>query len=98
MPGLSSYRFQGLSPRPEDAADPRSPMLANNQLGDRDNANLDDMLRRLDAGQVAPGNLGETRGAMPTPEAQAQNPWLEYLMQYLRGNRPTSPGTAAPRQ
>src|SRR5690349_12512726 len=86
MPGLSSYQYQGLSARPEDSVDPRNPAFASNQLSNQDNQNLDTMLQRLDSGAAAPANMGESRATMPQPAAQS-NPWLEWLMKYLQGQR-----------
>lgn len=97
MPGLSQYNPQRLTPRPgeegilEPGRDPRNPALANNRLSDQDNANLDAMLRNLDTGAAAPGTLGATRPAMPEPQAQGQNPWLQWLMQYIQSKQQGQP-------
>lgn len=86
MPGLSQYRFEGMSPNPRDAADPRSPAFANNTLSDQDNQNLDAMLRNIDSGAAAPSNMGESRAILPQP-ANQNNPWLQWLMQYLQSKQ-----------
>lgn len=90
MPGLSQYRFEGMSPNPRDAADPRSSTFANNTLSDSDNANLDAMLRNLDTGAAAPGNMGESRATLPQPASQ-DNPWLKWLMGYLQSKQQGQP-------
>lgn len=91
MPGLSQYQFEGMSSNPRDAANPRNPAFASNTMSDQDSAGLDAMLRNLDSGAAAPGTLGQNQQAMPQPAAQGNNPWLQWLMQYMqtKGQQPT---------
>lgn len=91
MPGLSQYQSAGLSSDPRDAMDTRNPALARNRMSDQDSAGLDAMLRNLDSGAAAPGTLGQNQQAMPQPAAQGNNPWLQWLMQYMqtKGQQPT---------
>jgi hypothetical protein len=92
MPGLSQYKFAGMSSDPRDAADPRNPALARNRMSDQDSAGLDQMLQNIDTGATAPSNMGESRATLPQPAAQDQNPWLQWLMQYLQTKGQPTPG------
>jgi hypothetical protein len=97
MPGLSQYQFAGLSPDVRDAQNPRNPALASNTMSERDSAGLDQMLQNIDTGAAAPSNMGESRATLPQPAAQDQNPWLQWLMQYLQTKGQPMPGQGAPR-
>jgi hypothetical protein len=52
--------------------------------------NIDEALQRVDAGAPT-GTLPEARQAMPQPQAQGSNPWLQWLMQYMQTKQGQQP-------
>lgn len=53
--------------------------------------NIDEALQRVDQGAPT-GTLPQARQAMPQPQAQGQNQWLQWLMQYMQSKQQQAQG------